>query len=87
MRTQAFNDTKLLPGPKDPGTSLHELGRLHAMHPVMLRRKLHERPTCQFQERRKYNENVYCSTLENYSPTAWNGFSVHEPLLPVRRPQ
>ncbi|CAM9807709.1 unnamed protein product [Scytosiphon promiscuus] len=81
----AFNDPQLLPGPADPGMHVHEPGRLHAEHPAMLWRKLHERPFSELQGSRKHDEDVYGSTLENYCPTAWNTLKVHEPLLPMQR--
>ncbi|CAM9869585.1 unnamed protein product, partial [Laminaria digitata] len=81
----AFNDTKLLPGAKEPGLFVDGPGQLHTSHPVMMQRKLHERPYCELQGNRKHNENVYCSTLEDYCPTAWTTTGTHEPAMPVRR--
>ena len=82
---QTFNDPVLLPGPKDPGLLVDESGQLHALHPLMQQRKLHERPFNALRGTRNHNENVYDSTLENYCPTAWNTLRSDEPLLPVRR--
>lgn len=85
--TQAFNDSKLLPLPNDRSLCIDGLEPLHDMHPIMLRRKLNERPFCGFQGHRKHDENVYCSTLENYLPAAWSTMVSHEPLFPVRKGQ
>ncbi len=82
---QPFNDPALLPGPRDRGVLVDEPGQLHALHPAMQQRKLHERPFNALLGTRNHNENVYDSTLENYCPAAWNTLRSHEPLLPVRR--
>ncbi|CAM9774333.1 unnamed protein product [Ectocarpus sp. 4 AP-2014] len=82
----AFNDHELLPDPNDPGgVQVEEAGRLHALHPAMQWRKLHERPFSELQGSRDHSENVYDSILENYCPRAWNAVGAQEPLLPVRR--
>lgn len=85
VHPQAFNDPMLLPGPVDSSVHVDEPSRLHAQHPAMLWRKLHERPFSELQGSRKHDENVYGSTLENFCPTAWNTLKVHEPLLPMQR--
>lgn len=85
LHDKAFNDHELLPDPNDPGgVHVEEAGRLHALHPAMQWRKLHERPFSELQGSRDHSENVYDSTLENYCPRAWSAVVAQEPLLPVR---